>query len=61
VIERDRQAVLDIGLALYSRYLEADELPAAVRENVEHQSAKRVAVRFVERSRVSWDHRKLAA
>jgi PPOX class probable F420-dependent enzyme len=59
-IERDPQAVVDVGLALYSQKLDTDELPPAVRANVEHQSAKRVAVRFVEQSRVSWDHRKLA-
>jgi PPOX class probable F420-dependent enzyme len=60
-IERDPEFVTALGLALYERYLETDELPAEVRATIAHQSPKRVAVRFVERSRVSWDHRKLGA
>jgi PPOX class probable F420-dependent enzyme len=60
-IERDPEFVTALGLALYERYLETDELPAEVRATIAHQSPKRVAVRFVELSRVSWDHRKLGA
>ncbi|HEV3094387.1 MAG TPA: pyridoxamine 5'-phosphate oxidase family protein [Solirubrobacteraceae bacterium] len=36
-----------------------DELPGEVAAMLEAQAAKRVALEFVERRRVSWDHRKL--
>ena len=58
-IERDPQLVAALGLALYQRYYE--EVPHEVRQTVARQAEKRVAVRFVERSRATWDHRKLAA
>jgi len=59
VIERDAARVAELGVELYTRYLGAidDEVAAMI----EHQAPKRVALRFVERSRTSWDHRKLAA
>jgi PPOX class probable F420-dependent enzyme len=60
-IERDPGLVTALGLALYERYFETDELPQEVRTTIVRQSPKRVAVRFVERSRVTWDHRKLGA
>jgi hypothetical protein len=59
VIERDGAAVAAVGLELYTRYL--DVVTDEVRTMIEHQAPKRVALRFVERSRTSWDHRKLVA
>ncbi len=61
VIERDPDFVAALGFALYERYLDTAELPAQVRASISKQAPKRVALRFVERSRASWDHRKLAA
>ena len=60
-IERDPDLVTALGLALYERYLDTGELPADVRETIARQAPKRVAIRFVEHSRASWDHRKLEA
>jgi PPOX class probable F420-dependent enzyme len=60
VIERAADFVAALGFALYERYLETDVLPEEVRESIAKQAPKRVAIRFAERSRVSWDHRKLA-
>ncbi len=60
VIERAPDFVAALGLALYERYIQGDELPAAVRASIAKQAPKRVAVRFVEYGRASWDHRKLA-
>jgi PPOX class probable F420-dependent enzyme len=59
IIERAPDFVAALGLALYERYIDADDLPAPVRESIAHQAPKRVAIRFVEYSRASWDHRKL--
>jgi PPOX class probable F420-dependent enzyme len=59
VIERDPTQVSALGLAIYERYY--DEVPHAVRESVARQAPKRVGIRFVEISRATWDHRKLAA
>jgi PPOX class probable F420-dependent enzyme len=61
VIERAPDFVAALGFALYERYLDTKELPEALRASIAKQAPKRVAIRFVERSRVSWDHRKLAA
>src|ERR1035441_8539464 len=60
VIERAADFVAALGFALYERYLETDLLPEEVRASIAKQAPKRVALRFAERSRVSWDHRKLA-
>ena len=59
VIERDPDFVAGLGLAIYDRYL--DEVTDDVRAMITHQAPKRVAIHFVERSRSSWDHRKLAS
>jgi nitroimidazol reductase NimA-like FMN-containing flavoprotein (pyridoxamine 5'-phosphate oxidase superfamily) len=59
VIERDGAVVAALGLELYTRYL--DVVTDEVVKMIEHQAPKRVALRFVERSRTSWDHRKLVA
>ena len=60
VIERDVDLVAALGMAVYERYLGAG-LPEQVRDTIAHQARKRVAIRFVERSHASWDHRKLEA
>jgi PPOX class probable F420-dependent enzyme len=60
VIERDPDFVAALGLAIYERYIEGDELPDDVRASIAKQAPKRVAIRFVEYGRASWDHRKLA-
>ena len=58
VIERDPDLVAALGLAIYSRYY--DEISHDIHESVQRQAPKRVAIRFVEHSRATWDHRKLA-
>jgi PPOX class probable F420-dependent enzyme len=60
-ILRDPEAVLGVGLDVFARYAGGaeGELADEVREMVARQAAKRVAFRFRERRRVSWDHRKL--
>ena len=62
-IHRDTDLVTELGLELYSRYAPGDdgELADDVRAMVLAQAPKRVALQFSERSRASWDHRKLAA
>jgi PPOX class probable F420-dependent enzyme len=59
-IERAPDFVAALGLAVYERYVDGD-LPPAVRESIAKQALKRVAIRFVEYGRTSWDHRKLQA
>ena len=49
-----------LGLAIYERYLD-DGAATRCATTIARQAPKRVALRFVERSRASWDHRKLAA
>jgi PPOX class probable F420-dependent enzyme len=62
-IHRDTDVVTELGLELYRRYAPGDDggLADGVRAMVLAQAPKRVALQFVERSRTSWDHRKLAA
>jgi len=60
-IERDTVKVAELGLQIMSRYTGADESNENVRQMVDAQAAKRVALRFVERERATWDHRKLGA
>ncbi len=55
---RDTDRVRDLGLEIFARYT-GGELGDEVRAMVEKQAAKRVAMRFVERERATWDHRKL--
>jgi PPOX class probable F420-dependent enzyme len=62
-VVRDTDAVAALGLEIFARYgpgADADLAPE-VREMVGRQAAKRVGLRFVERDRATWDHRKLAA
>jgi PPOX class probable F420-dependent enzyme len=55
---RDTDRVADLGMAIFARYTEGD-LGEEVRAMVLKQAAKRVAMRFAERDRATWDHRKL--
>ena len=60
-IHRDTDDVAELGLELFTRYTASDAGAVAddVRAMVLKQAPKRVALRFRERSRASWDHRKL--
>jgi PPOX class probable F420-dependent enzyme len=55
VVHRGSDTVTGVGLEIARRY--AGEAPEDV---VRAQAAKRVALEFRERSRATWDHRKLA-
>ena len=59
VIERDPALVSALGLAIYARY--HDEVSHELGQTVARQASKRVGIGFVEQSRATWDHRKLAA
>jgi PPOX class probable F420-dependent enzyme len=59
-IHRDAERVAELGLELMRRYGDAGELTGEARAAVLAQAPKRVALRFTERSRATWDHRKLA-
>jgi PPOX class probable F420-dependent enzyme len=54
---RDVPAVTALGLEIMTRYGEGE--PEQLAAAVERQAPKRVGLRFRERSRVTWDHRKL--
>jgi PPOX class probable F420-dependent enzyme len=58
-IHREADDVAQLGLEIFARYTGAD-LPEETRSMVRAQAPKRVAFEFVERSRATWDHRKLA-
>ena len=60
-IVRDREAVLDIGVALAHRYghVPAGVPPEVVRAGALQRGAKRVGLRFRPTRTVTWDHRKL--
>ena len=53
---RDTEQVAALGREIFKRYTGAD-----VGEMVDKQAPKRVALRFKERERATWDHRKLGA
>ena len=55
---RETDRVRDLGLEIFARYT-GGELDDDVRTMVDKQAAKRVAMRFSERDRATWDHRKL--
>jgi PPOX class probable F420-dependent enzyme len=55
---RDTDRVRDLGLEIFARYT-GGELGDELRAMVDRQAAKRVAMRFAERERATWDHRKL--
>jgi hypothetical protein len=56
-LHRDADDVTALGLEIFARY--EGELTDEVRAMVDKQAPKRVALEFVERTRVTWDHRKL--
>jgi PPOX class probable F420-dependent enzyme len=58
-LHRDADDVAELGLEIFRRYTGAD-LPEETRAMVQAQAPKRVALEFVERSRATFDHRKLA-
>jgi hypothetical protein len=60
-IHREVDVVTDLGLEIFARYggNAAGEVAPEVREMVKAQAAKRVGLEFVERTRATWDHRKL--
>ena len=62
-LHRDTELVAEFGIELFARYggVEAAELDDDTRAMVLAQAPKRVALQFTERSRATWDHRKLAA
>lgn len=58
-VERDADAVVPYGMALFERYGPGGELAPEVREMVLKQAEKRVGLRFVPTRVVTWDHTKL--
>jgi PPOX class probable F420-dependent enzyme len=58
-VHRDTDAIAALGMEIFARYVDApgDE----VRAMVDKQAPKRVGLEFVERSRATWDHRKLGS
>ena len=56
---RETPRVRDLGLEIFSRYGGGGDVAPEVRAMVEKQAEKRVAMRFAERERATWDHRKL--
>lgn len=59
-IYRATEDVAALGVEIFTRYGHGAELSDETRAMVEQQAPKRVALEFVERGRVTWDHRKLA-
>jgi PPOX class probable F420-dependent enzyme len=59
VVHRETDDVAVLGVEIFERYT-GGELDDDTRAMVHKQAPKRVALEFVERSRVTWDHRKLA-
>jgi len=58
VLHHELDAVTDLGIEIMGRYAGGGD-PESVRPMVEAQAAKRVGLEFVERTRSTWDHRKL--
>jgi general stress protein 26 len=56
VVHRDVEDISAFGLELFARYGGVND---DVRAMIDQQAPKRVALQFVERSRATWDHRKL--
>ena len=56
VVHRDVEGIREFGLELFERYGGVND---DVRAMIDQQAPKRVALQFVERSRATWDHRKL--
>jgi PPOX class probable F420-dependent enzyme len=57
-IHRETEDVAALGVEIFTRYT-GGELGDDVRAMVLAQAPKRVAMEFVEHTRVTWDHRKL--
>ena len=55
-VHSDVDLLREFGLELYARYADVDD---GVRAMVDQQAPKRIGLQFVERSRATWDHRKL--
>jgi len=60
-IQRERELVSALGMAVLERNTPGGRIDDDEASVVVRQAPKRVAIRFVERARVSWDHRKLTA
>jgi PPOX class probable F420-dependent enzyme len=58
---RDVDEVTALGMEIFARYAGLAAGDEAARAGVAQQAAKRVGLRFAERERSTWDHRKLAA
>ena len=58
-IERETAFVEALGLEIYERYVGAARVDGQLRASVARQAPKRVALHFLERSRATFDHRKL--
>jgi Pyridoxamine 5'-phosphate oxidase len=58
-LHRDPETVSGFVAELAARYAPPGTDPGAMREGFARQVPKRVAIEFAERSRLSWDHRKL--
>jgi general stress protein 26 len=59
-LHRDTGAVTALGLEIFTRYAPGDgPLAPEAAEAVRRQAPKRVGMRFIERRRATWDHRKL--
>ena len=56
VVHRDVDGIREFGLELFERYGGVND---DVRTMIDKQAPKRIAMQFVERSRATWDHRKL--
>jgi hypothetical protein len=56
VVHREVDAVRALALDLFERYGGVDD---DVRAMIDAQAPKRIGMQFAERSRASWDHRKL--
>jgi PPOX class probable F420-dependent enzyme len=59
VMHRDAEVVEGVAMALVDRYTGTGPDSEPARELFRAQVPKRVGLQFVERRRVSWDHRKL--
>ena len=59
VIHRELEVVEGIAMELVDRYQGPGPEFDGVREGFRRQAPKRVGLEFVERDRVTWDHRKL--
>ena len=60
VIHRDLDIVTGIGMDLVDRYAGPGPEFDPMRDGFRQQAPKRVGFEFVERDRVTWDHRKLS-